>query len=213
MNSVQNTEKLIKAFYSDGYTIGMEIFTSGFTQKKLLESIHQMHESIDSFIQSFDEFVSQNGKKIHCRKGCSWCCHQPVFALSYELDYLDHFVSKNFTPQKQDEIRKRAKEKRTKLHSLKEKDLLNSKFPCPLLENGACTAYEARPMACRIYLSTNVKTCLDFFYKPEDKKSIPALLDFPMRAGRTMNEGFKTALKTNGIKIQEFRIEEKLTGN
>jgi hypothetical protein len=31
-----------------------------------------------------------------------------------------------------------------------------------------------------------------------------------MRAGRMMNEGFKSALKTNGIKIQEFRIEEKL---
>ena len=212
MNSAQNTEKLIKAFYSDGYIIGMEIFTSGFTQKKLFESVHQIHESIDSFIQSFDEFVTQYGKKIHCRKGCSWCCHQPVFALSYELDYLDHFVSKNFTPQKQAEIRKRAKEKKQKLKFLPEKELLNSKVPCPLLENGSCMAYEARPMACRIYLSTNVKTCLDFFYKPEDKKSIPALLDFPMRAGRMMNEGFKSALKTNGMKVDEFRIEEKLAG-
>lgn len=213
MNSLQNTDKLLKAFYSDGFTLGMEIFTNGFHRKKLFESIRQMHESVDSFIQSFDAFVTQNDKKIHCRKGCSWCCHQPVFALSYELEYLNDVVTRNFDQQKQDEIRKRAKEKKQKLDSLSEKELLNSKVPCPLLENGSCSVYEARPMACRIYLSTNVKTCLDFYHRPEHKKSIPALLDFPMRAGRMMNEGFKSALKTNGMKVDEFRIEEKLAGN
>ena len=213
MNSLQNTDKLLKAFYSDGFMLGMEIFTNGFDRKKLFESIRQMHESVDSFIQSFDAFVNQNGKKIHCRKGCSWCCHQPVFALSYELEYLNDVVTRNFDQQKQDEIRKRAKDKKQKLDSLSEKELLNTKVPCPLLENGSCSVYEARPMACRIYLSTNVKTCLDFYHRPEHKKSIPALLDFPMRAGRMMNEGFKSALKTNGMKVDEFRIEEKLAGN
>jgi len=212
MNSLQNTDKLLKAFYSDGFTLGMEIFTNGFHQKKLFDSIRQMHESVDKFTQSFDAFVSQNGKKIHCKKGCSWCCHQPVFALSYELEYLNDFVTRNFDQQKQKEVRKRANDKKQKLDSLSEKELMNSKVPCPLLENGSCSAYEARPMACRIYLSTNVKTCLDFYQRPEHKNSIPALLDFPMRAGRMMNEGFKSALKTNGMKMEEFRIEEKLDG-
>ncbi|HKI89440.1 MAG TPA: YkgJ family cysteine cluster protein [Draconibacterium sp.] len=210
MDNNQSFDKLLKAFYSDGFSLGMAVFISDFNPKKLFKSILHMHNSVDSFILSFNDFVTKNGKKIHCKKGCSWCCHQPVFALSYELDYLNNYISKHFDKQKQDEIRKRAKAKKQKLNSLGEKDILNSKFPCPLLENGACTAYEVRPMACRIYLSTNVKTCLDFFHKPEDKKSIPALLDFPMRAGRMMNEGFKAALNTNGMKIQEFRIEEKL---
>lgn len=212
MDNNQSFEKLIKAFYSDGFSLGMELFTSGFSQKEMFKSVSQMYESIDSLISSFDNFITQNDKKIHCSKGCFWCCHQPVFALSYELDYLNYFITKNFDKQKQGEIRKRAVDKKTKLQSLNEKDLLNSKFPCPLLENGACSAYEARPMACRIYLSTNLKTCLNFFHKPGDKKSIPALLDFPLRAGRMMNEGFKSALKTNGLKIQEYRIEEKLAG-
>lgn len=210
MNSNKDFDKYIKAFYSDGFSLGMELFTSDFNRKKLFQSIREMHESVDGFIQSFDVFVSQNNKKIHCRQGCEWCCHQPVFALSYELEYLNHYITHHFDKQKQDKIRKKAKDKKERLQSLNEKDLLNSKFPCPLLENGACMAYKARPMACRIYLSTNVKTCLNFFHKPEEKTSIPALLDFPMRAGRMMNEGFKSALKTNGIKIQEFRIEEKL---
>jgi hypothetical protein len=32
-----------------------------------------------------------------------------------------------------------------------------------------------------------------------------------MRLGRMLNEGFKAALKANGLKAEEFRIEEKLT--
>jgi hypothetical protein len=93
---------------------------------------------------------------------------------------------------------------------LSEKEILNSKFPCPLLENGACSAYPARPMACRIYLSSDVNTCLKFYREPEDETTYPALLDFPMRAGRMMNEGFKAALKAHGINIQEFRIDQKM---
>jgi hypothetical protein len=93
---------------------------------------------------------------------------------------------------------------------LKEIDLLNAKYPCPLLENGACIAYQARPMACRIYLSSDVNSCLNFYHKPQSKTSIPALLNLTLRTGQMMNEGFKSALKTSGIKTHEFRIEEKL---
>ena len=71
-------------------------------------------------------------------------------------------------------------------------------------------AYKARPVACRIYLSSNLNSCLKFYNEPEDKNNYPALLNFPMRAGRLMNEGFKAALKAGGIVAKEFRIEEKL---
>ena len=93
---------------------------------------------------------------------------------------------------------------------LSEPELLNAKFPCPLLENGACLAYSARPMACRIYLSSDVKSCLRFFKEPGDIDSIPALLNLPLRAGKMMNEGFKAALKASGYETKEYRIEEKL---
>ena len=50
-------------------------------------------------------------------------------------------------------------------------------------------------MACRIYLSTDVKTCHEFYKNPDNIENYPALLDFPMKAGKMMNEGFKAALK------------------
>jgi hypothetical protein len=205
-----NQKNIESAFYSDGYKLGMNVAVSEKNQQVLFESVSEMYSAIDSFIESLTEFAEKQDKHIDCKRGCEWCCHQPVFALDFELEYLTDFINRNFTQEIKNEIKKRAKDKNNKLGMLKGNDLLNAKFPCPLLENGACMAYSARPMACRIYLSGNVNSCLNFYHHPESKTSFPALLNLTLRTGQMMNEGFKAALKTAGIKPREFRIEEKL---
>ncbi|MBN1984775.1 MAG: YkgJ family cysteine cluster protein [Prolixibacteraceae bacterium] len=210
MDNNQSINQYLKAFYSDGYRIGMGASGKVNSQEILFSAIEEMYRQVDDLTDSVSELANREKNSIDCKKGCHWCCHQPVFALNYELDYLKHFIKNTFPIEKQKEIKERARTKVKKLQGLHNEDLLNSKHACPLLENGACIAYRARPMACRIYLSTNVKTCLKFYNKPDDKNNYPALLDFPMQAGRMMNEGFKSALKTSGFKPEEFRIEEKL---
>ena len=205
-----NQKNIENAFYSDGYKLGMNVAVSENNQQFLFESVSEMYSAIDSLIESLTEFAQRQNKRIDCKKGCEWCCHQPVFALDYELEYLNDFINRNFTQELKNVIKKRAVDKNNKLGMLKETDLLNAKFPCPLLENGACMAYSARPMACRIYLSGNVNSCLNFYNYPQKKTSIPALINLTLRTGQMMNEGFKAALKTAGIKTREFRIEEKL---
>ncbi len=208
MKSKENN--LFRAFYSDGYRLAMNTLGNPKSKEVLFSAVREMYDQVDELIDSVSELASREKNSIHCKKGCQWCCHQPVFALNYELEYLNFFIKTNFKSDKQKGIRAKAKGKVNKLKGLQKDALLNSKHPCPLLEEGVCIAYEARPMACRIYLSTNVKTCLKFYEQPDDKVNYPALLDFPMQAGRMMNEGFKSALKTSGFKPEEFRIEEKL---
>jgi len=205
-----NQKNIENAFYSDGYKLGMNVTVSDNDRKVLFESVSEMYAAIDNLIEGLSEFAEKQNQRIDCKKGCEWCCHQPVFALDYELEYLNDFISHNFSEEIQTGIKKRAENKNGKLSMLSETELLNSKYPCPLLQNGTCMAYQARPMACRIYLSGNLNSCLNFYRYPERKTSIPALLNLTLRTGRMMNEGFKAALKTNGIKSLEFRIEEKL---
>lgn len=207
---MSNREAFEKAFYSDGYKLGMQAVEAGLTPKSLFAALEKMHAVIDGMIESLTEFARQNNQPIDCKKGCDWCCHQPIFALEYELDYLHDYLENNFSESELASINKRAGNKNKKLAELENEKLLHAKHPCPLLKKGACIAYEARPVACRIYLSTNVETCMKFFKTPDDKTSFPALLDFPMRAGRMMNEGFKAALKMGEFDAKEFRIEEKL---
>lgn len=205
-----NLKSLENAFYSDGYRIGTVVCESGFKEDTLYQAVEEMYHSIDSFIDLLTEYAGQSGQPVDCKKGCEWCCHQPVFALQHEMDYLNHFIDIQFNESQKQIIAEKAEKKKQAFGFLNEKELLNAKFPCPLLENGACTAYKARPMACRIYLSYNVKSCLRFFHQPAESESIPSLLEIPLRAGRMMNEGFKAALKIYGYSTKEFRIEEKL---
>lgn len=205
-----NQNQFEKAFYSDGFKIGIQAVQSGISQDSMFSALKDMYSAIDEVTNTLAIYAHRQGQSIDCKKGCEWCCHQPIYALSYEMEYLNAYVKNNFDRQTQDLIKLRAEKKNKKLKALNETDLPNSKYPCPLLENGSCIAYEVRPMACRIYLSSNVNTCLQFYKNPENEKSIPALLDFPLRAGRMMNEGFKAAIKTGGLPSAEFRIEEIL---
>ncbi len=205
-----NLKNLEKQFHADGYRLGMKAVETGYSNGALFTAVNNLHQMIDDLVNSFSEFAERQNQKPACKKGCHWCCHQPVFALEYELDYLRDFISRNFDAETQKRIVFRAAEKRNKLETLSGESLLNSKFPCPLLDNGICTAYSARPVACRIYLSSNLESCLNFYENPANKKSIPALPDLPLRLGRMLNEGFRAALKAQGMKAKEFRIEEKL---
>ena len=210
MISIKQIENLEKAFYSDGYKLGMKATEMKMAKPVLFLSIEGMYAAIDSLIQSLNEFAKKQKKRIDCKKGCEWCCHQPVFALDYELEFLSVFIKMSLGKNKLNQVLKKAKEKNNKLKELKKEELLNAKHPCPLLNNGSCIAYHARPMACRIYLSYDVSTCLKFHKYPDNKDNYPTLFDLPMRMGRMMNEGFKAALKTDGIIAKEFRIEEIL---
>lgn len=207
---MQQIENFEKAFYQDGFNLGMNALNAGGKKADIRKSLSEMYAAVDTMIDSVYALAQQQGQTIDCKLGCEFCCHQPVFALDYEMDYLHKYLNEYFDDQTMAEIAEKAKQKEEKLGQLKDKELLNAKFPCPLLGEGACMAYEARPMACRIYLSTDVKTCERFFNAPKDESTFPALMDMPMRLGRMMNEGFKAALKMSGINPVEYRIEEKL---
>ena len=214
---MKNLSSNDQIFYADGYRLGMNYSEKGFSTQKLFQGISQMYESVDQLIESLEKLAARQNFPVECHKGCHWCCHQAVYANSYELHYLTSYIRRHFSEEKQEHILAKATEKNRQTSSMSESSVLHFKSPCPLLENGCCSAYEARPMACRIYLSTRVSTCLEFFKDPENPDNYPALLDFPLQAGRMMNEGFMAALKTKNIETAEFRLEEglqiALTGN
>ena len=205
----QFSDKL-KAFYSDGYKIGMEAIDRGFTEEAIRSASEKLYRNIDNLNDVLLKYANKQETKVYCRKGCFWCCYQPVFALSHEILYLKEFISSAFTEAEKYEILIRAQEKEKKVGNLPEEEMLNSKYACPLLKDGICTAYEARPMSCRIYLSLDLRSCKDFYLNPKTMSGFPRILEFPLQAGRMMNEGFKAALKQSGRNSQEFRIEEGL---
>ncbi|MGE4585922.1 MAG: YkgJ family cysteine cluster protein [Mangrovibacterium sp.] len=197
-------------FYKDGYQLGIKAGSEPLNEKLLWEALETMYRSVDQLIESLLALGKRQGVKVDCRAGCSWCCYQPVFANTYEIGYLARYIRKNFNGKQQQKIYRRAMGKNSRLSGMKEEELLYSKHACPLLDKDSCSAYPARPMACRIYLSIHKDSCHRFYRDPENTESKPELLDFPLQAGRIMNEGFFAALKETGLASSELRLEEGL---
>jgi len=199
-----------RIFYNDGYELAQSAIQQGFTKETLFAAIESLYAAIDRLNDSIVALAKRQKSDVACFNGCHWCCHQAVFANSYEIHYLSEKIKAKFTSKELDALIVRTKTKYAKTSELNEAEILNYKAPCPLLKEGSCSIYASRPMACRIYLSTKLETCLEFYNHPDNTDNYPALIDFPLRAGQMMNEGFRAALKEFEIETAEFRLEEGL---
>ncbi len=205
-----NITETDRIFYSDGYRLGQATIEKGMTADSMASGIAELYSSVDGLIDSLLQQAGRSAVKVDCTKGCAWCCYQPVFANTLEIQNLHEFIKARFSSEKTAQIAERAALKNGRVTVMNRTEMLNYKSACPLLEDGSCIAYAARPMACRIYLSTSVESCRRFYDNPEDAVNYPALLEFPLRAGRMLNEGFVAAFRQHGFPSSEVRMEEGL---
>lgn len=204
-----------EAFFNDGYNIGKSFLSVNITQNKLFLAQQQLYKQIDLLIEAFLNRSNAEGKKADCKMGCSICCNQTVLISPHEAFFLANFVSRKFASEQLRTIIERAEAKANLTSKLTIDKLLKFKNPCPLLHpiEGFCRAYQARPMACRIYLSSSLKSCTDDYNSPNDDSIYPQLFEMPLRAGRMMNEGFQAFLrkgKEDSLEVFENSLEEGL---
>lgn len=101
--------------------------------KALLQNYHNLVGKIDALCSGV---MTQCADSISCRKGCDSCCrHFSIFWV--EAVNLACFVAT--LPQEQAELL------RSKADKLADQDV------CPLLLDGACAVYAARPIICRTH--------------------------------------------------------------
>lgn len=107
-----------------------------------------------------DGFRQITAAKIDCMAGCAFCCCLRIDARAHEVLLLARWLRANRTPEELAALREKAAAAARDLTALNHADRGAVRRPCVLLaENGACSAYEARPAACRRYLSGDVKAC------------------------------------------------------
>lgn len=201
-------DQIDNIFYNDGYQLAKKLIGNEVSKQKFQLIARELFANIDTLLNAFSLRVKQDKQEIHCKKRCSWCCSQPVFMNDWEAEYLRIFVMKKFTSYRLNEIKEKAENKNNITSRLNPKELLQNRISCPLLVNSECSVYPARPMACRIYLSSNLDSCIYEFNNPSDEKKYAQLYDFPLHAGRKMNEGIAAWLEEHGFEIRELRLEQ-----
>lgn len=207
-----------EAFFKDGYNLCDRHLSMGFNKDSIMSAQKQLYKVVDELIDSFLKRTAAEQQPTECRKGCAYCCHQTVLASGHELLYLAAYLKKKFPGNALKTIVDRAATKAEVSSKLKMSKLLRYKQACPLLHSKGnfCMAYQARPMACRIYLSRNVQSCIDDLNSPNDDKIYPQLFDMPLRAGRMLNEGFQARLRKgrmDDLQVFESTIETGLLGS
>lgn len=198
-----------QVFYKDAYRLMSVCWDPDKPQDSVFKALKQAYEVLDSFINSLLSHAQREGQKsAECHNGCSWCCYQPVFAGTHEIAYLKNYIQTNFTEQQQKAVEQRIENKYEVTKDLSDMEALKITHACPLLVDGLCSAYEARPIACRIYMSKSEALCKKKYAQTLTDKEFVPLIDFPLKAGRMLNEGIIASLKVNGLKVVEWRLEE-----
>jgi len=101
---------------------------------------------------AFQESVSNTSTRLMCKKGCDNCCHHPFLISLAEGILLYRYLAANgkWTPT----LKKRLVNHKDTVMGLAFEVWLLSMTPCPLLKDGLCEGYEARPVHCRTTYST-----------------------------------------------------------
>jgi Fe-S-cluster containining protein len=200
-------KEIDKIFYRDGYRLAAQFLDENLDPKNLKKAINHLYQVTDELLEAFLVRSETEGKQSECKKGCDWCCHQTVFAVTHEFLYLHEYVEGNLPEKSREKMATKARDKVQQTLLMSNREQLRFRAPCPFLESGSCMIYEARPMACRIYLSSSVKACIQEHQEPDNEKTIPELFGFPLRAGRMLNEGFVAYLKQRGLQSAEWTVE------
>lgn len=109
------------------------------------------------------DVVREGNVSIACTRGCSYCCHLRVEIRPHDAFVLAQHVRTRLDASQRARLLVRLDDNLRRISRLSREEHVRAGIPCALLENDACSAYEARPATCRKYHSVSVTTCRDAF--------------------------------------------------
>jgi Fe-S-cluster containining protein len=96
---------------------------------------------------------------LACRKGCAYCCHGWVSATAPELLLLASVITAEKAPPPE-RTRGAVLVRAARTRGLSIAERIGRKLPCPLLIDGTCSVYAARPVVCRQTTAIDVASCI-----------------------------------------------------
>lgn len=115
-----------------------------------------------------DNFIAANSVHLDCCAGCSLCCYLRVDAKAHEILAIAYFVQTRLSDSDRSQLLDRLKVHTDHVAKLSYRQHLAKNVACPLLVDGRCSVYPARPFGCRRHQSRQVKSCQYSFDHPED---------------------------------------------
>ena len=130
----------------------------------LATAVVTFHARVDEVLETS---IAGHGVKVACARGCSYCCHLRVQVQPAEAFSLAAWLRRNASAARLGEVIAKLRANVERTRALGDEARKRTNMACALLgDDGACTAYEARPAQCRRYHSTSLDPCKAFYENP-----------------------------------------------
>jgi len=149
--------------------------------------VNAVYSSVDEAAAcGLDRLRNEDGIIPSCTLGCCHCCRYHILTNIAEAHNLGQYVKREFSVDQINDLRLRTQQWHEWDNSLPgrypstcidEKTDLSSYEPCcPLLVNGACSAYPVRPVVCRSHFVCSHPIFCYAANDPESTKDAPVVL-------------------------------------
>lgn len=129
-------------------------------------AVIKLHRKVDEVI---DATIRGHSVKVACARGCSYCCSLEVQVQPYEAFTLAAWLRKHFSADRLAATIARLRDNAARTRAMGKAARKRTNIPCALLgDDGACTAYEARPAQCRRFHSLDLAVCKASYANPAD---------------------------------------------
>lgn len=157
------------------------------------------------FSATFDH-LRKEGAPIACKPGCSYCCHLRVTLAPHEAIALVRFLRTELPATLAQEIEQRVLANAEQIAHLSEEQHWSTNVQCAFLVAGRCSAYHARPMACALHHSLDVKACEASYANPADHSIGIRKLGVIEKTAAAVQAGTKQALRDLGLSNEPMEL-------
>ena len=172
--------------------------TNVFAQKSAIATVELAETLAVILDEEIAELQTHVIDPIACRPGCDHCCYRVVQATLPEIARAADYIDKNFTEEQKAGLKKRLYEYERKVAPNFGTNLHQLRPACPLLVDGLCSAYDARPFFCRGMNSHFAVKCKEWKEHPNRSVRIP-LVAANLDAVEAVNGGLQSAIAQNHL--------------
>jgi Fe-S-cluster containining protein len=171
-------------------------------QTRAIHIVETAHSFAHTLADHFEE------RRIACKEGCSWCCHMRVTALPVEVLAIATALRETLPEGKLESLRVKIADVVAKTAGVSWVD--RAPTPCPLLDDGMCSVYALRPLACRAYHSFAVTPCRDYVERGTWEGLQVRINNFKRAPFDQAMQGMKDAICEHGLESEEVDLAAAL---
>lgn len=96
---------------------------------------------------------------VVCKEGCYWCCYQAVQVTAPEALRIGEFIASEMDSKTRENVKEKLASLDNRTRGLSPSARAKLRAPCAFVQNGQCTIYAVRPLACAEFTSFDIQDC------------------------------------------------------